>query len=39
VLSTSAEQQDTLITVDLVLLTEQSSAIVQTLNSEWQFIW
>ena len=39
VLSASAEQQDTLITVDVVLLTEQSSAIVQTLNSEWQFIW
>ena len=39
VLSASAEQQDTLITVDLTLLTEQSSAIVQTLNSEWQFIW
>ena len=39
VLSASAEQQDTLITVDLVLLTEQSSAIVQTLNSEWQFVW
>ena len=39
VLSTSAEQQDTLITVDLTLLTEQSSAMVQTLTSEWQFIW
>jgi hypothetical protein len=39
VLSTSTEQQDTLITVDLVLLTEQSSAMVPTLNSEWQFIW
>jgi hypothetical protein len=39
VLRANAEQQDTLITVDLMLLTEQSSAIVQTLNSEWQFIW
>lgn len=39
VLSASAQQQDTVITVDLWLLTEQSSAIVQTLNSEWQFIW
>jgi hypothetical protein len=39
VLSTSTEQQDTLITVDLVLLTEQSAAYVNTLNSEWQFDW
>jgi hypothetical protein len=39
VLSTSAEQQDTLITVDLNLLTEQSTVYAQTLNSEWQFVW
>jgi hypothetical protein len=39
VLSTTTEQQDTLITVDLTLLTEQSTAYAQTLNSEWQFIW
>jgi hypothetical protein len=39
VLSTSTEQTDTVITVNLMLLTEQSTVYAQTLNSEWQFDW
>lgn len=38
VLSSSATQADTIITVDLTLLTEQD-ALGRTLNSRWEFVW
>jgi hypothetical protein len=38
-LSASGTQADTLITINMSLLTEQSSAMAATLNSNWQFEW
>ena len=39
VLSSTAEQAQTEITITIVLLSEQSSSMAQTINSQWQFAW
>jgi hypothetical protein len=39
ILSAGGEQADTIITINISLFTEQSSAMAATLNSEWQFEW